>query len=316
MKNDTALRRRLFVPEAFAHPAKGHIGLWQEIIERYTKEGNLILDPMSGIGTTLVAALMGRNVICVELEQHFVEPMKASWEKMRQHPMLGYEIGKVLILRGDAKALPLNRADCVVSSPPYEGSLTEGQDGIDDTKWTNKSVTSKASARSIVHGYTRPVDAVVSSPPYGGAEKRDKSPYQDGRVAVMMSRSYRSGVYSTENIGNQKGDAYWSEMEKVYSEAWRVLKPGGIMALVLGNFVRDGKIIDLIGQTVILCEQLGFERFDQWQRKKWALNFWRILQARKGGPVIDSEDIVAFRKPYPGTGSEDSLMARDISPSE
>ena len=68
------------------------------------------------------------------------------------------------------------------------------------------------------------------------------------------------------------------------------------MALVLGNFVRDGKIVDLIGQTVMLCEQLGFERFDQWQRKKWALSFWRILQARKGGPVIDSEDVVAFHR--------------------
>jgi len=273
MKNDTALRRRLFVPEAFAHPAKGHIGLWQEIIERYTKEGNLILDPMSGIGTTLVAALMGRNVICVELEQHFVEPMKASWEKMRTMPMLGHEIGKVLILRGNAKALPLNGADCVVSSPPFED-----QSAMLDREWFVKHRAE-----------------------FGGGG---------------LMGSYTCPGVSDENIGNLRGQAYWNSIHQVYAECHRVLRPGGVMALVLGNFVRDGKIIDLIGQTVILCEQLGFERFDQWQRKKWALNFWRILQARKGGPVIDSEDIVAFRKPYPGTGSEDSLMARDISPSE
>jgi len=216
--------------------------------------------------------------------------MKASWEKMRQHPMLGYEIGKVLILRGDAKALPLNRADCVVSSPPYEGSLREGQDGIDDTKWTNKSVTSKASARSIVHGYTRPVDAVVSSPPYGGAEKRDKSPYQDGRVAVMMSRSYRSGVYSTENIGNLRGQAYWDSMRQVYAECHRVLRLGGIMALVLKGFTRDGKYIDLPEQTGEMVKSIGFRLFDRWARELWSLSFWRILQA------TDKEETVVGRQ--------------------
>lgn len=89
-RNDKRLRDKLFTAESYQHPAKGHLGLWQTIIEKYTKEGDTILDPMSGVGATLTAALMGRNVICVELEPHFIAPMKASWEKMRQHPMLGH----------------------------------------------------------------------------------------------------------------------------------------------------------------------------------------------------------------------------------
>ena len=88
------------------------------------------------------------------------------------------------------------------------------------------------------------------------------------------------------------------------------------MALVLGNFVRDGLIVDLVSDTIELCKKQGFQEIDHWQRVKWSLSFWRILQAKKGGPVIDREDVVAFRKPYPGSGSQDSLTAKVISPLE
>ena len=120
-KNDARLRKQLFHSSTFAHPAKGHISMWQEMVLRYSKEGDWVLDPMAGVGTSLVAALMGRNVICVELEQHFVEPMRLSWEKMRNIPMLGYPVGQAVILRGDARALPLQSADSIITSPPYEG---------------------------------------------------------------------------------------------------------------------------------------------------------------------------------------------------
>lgn len=119
LKNDKAQRDQFFAPDAMSHPAKGNIALWRIIIEKYTKEGETILDPMAGIGTTMVAALMGRNVICVELEQHFVDPMRESWAKMSQMPMLGHSLGNVLILRGDARFLPLGQG---YTRPPSAGS--------------------------------------------------------------------------------------------------------------------------------------------------------------------------------------------------
>ena len=104
-RSDTRLRKQLMVPEAMAHPAKGHLGMWQECILRYSKEGDTILDPMAGVGSTLLAVLMGRNVVTVELEQWMVDIMMKSWEKMRMHPMLGCEMGNVIILQGDARSL-------------------------------------------------------------------------------------------------------------------------------------------------------------------------------------------------------------------
>jgi len=168
---DKRLRDRLFVPESYSHPAKGHLGLWEAIIQKYTKPGDWIVDPMAGVGSTLIAALMGRHVICVELEQHFIEPMKASWEKMRQTPMLGHELGKVLILRGDARCLPFgsaqdkplgNGADCVVSSPPYANRLRD--EGDDQHRHWPVKDPSKYMTR-----YTRPqgsADGIITSPPW------------------------------------------------------------------------------------------------------------------------------------------------------
>ena len=59
LKNDKRLRDKLFTAEAMSHPAKGHLGLWQAIIEKYTQLGDTILDPMAGVGATLTAAFLG-----------------------------------------------------------------------------------------------------------------------------------------------------------------------------------------------------------------------------------------------------------------
>ena len=60
-KNDVATRRRLFDPGSFQHPAKGHTGMWQLMIERYSRPGDWILDPMAGVGSSMLGALMGRH---------------------------------------------------------------------------------------------------------------------------------------------------------------------------------------------------------------------------------------------------------------
>ena len=140
LKPDAVLRKQWFVPEAMSHPAKGHLGLWWEIFQKYTLSGQWVLDPMSGIGSSLIGAMMGRNVVCVEKEAHFVEPMRRSWLKMRQQVMLGCELGQVLILQGDARCLPLasldglkGRADCVVTSPPWEDKTA-----LQDSKWLHE----------------------------------------------------------------------------------------------------------------------------------------------------------------------------------
>ena len=50
-------RRGRYVPESTAHPAKMLPAIAAHAIRHYTQPGDLVLDPMCGIGTTLVEAL-------------------------------------------------------------------------------------------------------------------------------------------------------------------------------------------------------------------------------------------------------------------
>ena len=307
-KPDGKLRRQFYHSTSLSHPAKAHLGMMLEIISRYTKEGETILDPMAGIGGTMMAALMGRSVILVEKEQHFVEQMRASWAKMRQNPMLGCELGQVMILRGDARALPLGRVDdntpiCPNKCGPW--------------LWDDKRKCRVCPVCGCV-GLDKSlgqVDAAVFSPPYADTDVSTPKRHDFGggignHPEVHWSEwhehpGYTPGLNTQDNIGNLRGPAYWEAMRQVYAECHRVLAPGGLMVLVVKGFTRDGQYVDLPAQTQALCETLGFSFVETWQRELWSLSFWRILQGsekkvKKMGLQmgLTEEDIVEIKREW------------------
>ena len=59
------------------HPTQKPIALMEQIIECFTKPGDLILDPYMGAGSTLIAAVnLGRRAIGVELSPDYCEIAK------------------------------------------------------------------------------------------------------------------------------------------------------------------------------------------------------------------------------------------------
>ena len=123
---ETPLRRKFFEEGSIIHPAKMHLGMLWEIIENHTDPGDLVLDPMGGIGSTIFAAMMGRDVITVELEDRFIQSAKKSWDLLQTNgPMLGYRMGAVSMIQGDATKLPLRQVDSIVfprlTKKPFQG---------------------------------------------------------------------------------------------------------------------------------------------------------------------------------------------------
>ena len=54
------------------HPTQKPLGLMRWVIENYTAEGDTVLDPMMGSGTTIEAAIrLGRKAIGIELDPHY-----------------------------------------------------------------------------------------------------------------------------------------------------------------------------------------------------------------------------------------------------
>lgn len=67
-----AQRSGRYLPAAMAHPGKMLPALARTAIATYTAPGDLVLDPMCGIGTTLVEAVhCGRDAVGIEYEPHW-----------------------------------------------------------------------------------------------------------------------------------------------------------------------------------------------------------------------------------------------------
>jgi SAM-dependent methyltransferase len=122
-------RRGRYVPESVAHPAKMLPAVAAHAITAYTEPGEVVLDPMCGIGTTLVEAVhLGRRAIGVEYETRWAEIARANLQlagPLRR--------GAGQVFTGDARHLNWLLPDelrgqvaLILTSPPY-GPSTHGQ---------------------------------------------------------------------------------------------------------------------------------------------------------------------------------------------
>ncbi|MEY9859794.1 modification methylase [Catenulispora sp. GAS73] len=124
-----AQRRGRYLPESDAHPAKMFPAIAAHAIAVYTKPGDLVVDPMCGIGTTLVEAMhQNRMAVGVEYEKRWVDLAQRNIEYAVDRGASGY----ATVVRGDARDIEHlvgrdvhGKASLVLTSPPY-GPATHG----------------------------------------------------------------------------------------------------------------------------------------------------------------------------------------------
>ncbi|WP_280508406.1 TRM11 family SAM-dependent methyltransferase [Nocardia flavorosea] len=122
-----AQRRGRYHPDSTAHPAKMFPAIVAHAVETYSRPGGLVLDPMCGIGTTLVESLhLGRSAVGVEYEARWAQLARTNIGLVRE---AGIDLdGEVY--HGDARKLTTlipqelrGQVDLVITSPPYGDSL-------------------------------------------------------------------------------------------------------------------------------------------------------------------------------------------------
>jgi modification methylase len=111
-----------YLPAVTAHPGKMLPELARRIIDEYSTPGQLVVDPLAGIGTTIVeAALLDRQAIGVELEARWATLAEENLDHMLdqgRRPLAE-------VRRGDARRLTTllsdvaGMVDLIVTSPPY-----------------------------------------------------------------------------------------------------------------------------------------------------------------------------------------------------
>ena len=105
-----------------AHPAKMLPDLARRIIDTYSNPGDLVVDPMCGIGTTIIeAAGAGRRAVGLELEARWADLARANSTRRSPLPRPGWPRSDI----GDATRRPhplgdlFGKVDLVCTSPPY-----------------------------------------------------------------------------------------------------------------------------------------------------------------------------------------------------
>lgn len=177
-RTDTRFRKQMFIPDSFQHPAKMSAPLLLWIVEKYTQPGETILDCMAGSGTAMLACTLGRHVVLVELEEKYIKICRSNWEKVRQRPQLGSEMGTCQILQGDARNLEGLLADKCIFSPPY----VTGARGDSRSLFWDRLANDPTSARygrqkhpSLGEEYSDSKDN-IGNLPYGSIDKIIASP--------------------------------------------------------------------------------------------------------------------------------------------
>lgn len=125
-----AQRADRYVPGSAAHPAKMLPAIARHAITTYTEPGGLVLDPMCGIGTTLVEAVhLDRHALGTEYEPKWAQIAQAN---LRHAERQGATCSAAVYC-GDARQLTAHipaafhgLVDLVVTSPPY-GASVHGQ---------------------------------------------------------------------------------------------------------------------------------------------------------------------------------------------
>lgn len=128
-RSSRAQRSGRYVAESMAHPGKMLPAVARHAIAVYTRPGEVVLDPMCGIGTSLVEAVhLDRQAVGVEYEPRWADLARRN---------LGVAVGQGAsgsgeVVTGDARAADRllddryrGRVALVLTSPPY-GSVTHG----------------------------------------------------------------------------------------------------------------------------------------------------------------------------------------------
>jgi DNA modification methylase len=187
------------------HPGKFPESLAQEFIEFFTKPGQIVFDPMAGVGSSLVAALrVGRHSYGIELNDSYAEIAR--------------------------QALEAERADLGESAASLVSTMITGD-------------AAHASQLAIQHNLP-PVDYVITSPPYwdmlhaaGAATQRQRR--QDASLDVH----YSDDPQDLGNI-HEYGE-FLARLVEIYITLQPLLKSRAYLTIIVKNIKKGGQIYPL-----------------------------------------------------------------------
>ncbi len=264
-------RHGRYLPESNRHPGKMLPALARRAIESYSDPGDLILDPMCGIGTTLVEAIhTGRHAIGVELEPRWAKLARANIE----HAHHQGASSPAHVIEGDARQTPRlltetqhRQVDLIVTSPPYACQVADvsNENLVSGNGPLRRADTTNYSTDRNNLGHARGGTYLAAM---GEVYEACATVLKPGGFLVLVTKDMRSGGA----LHNLSGDTI-TLCEGLGLRYWQRII--GLLATI-----RDSELV-------------------------MRPSFWQTLHARRAHArgerthIVAHEDVLVFRKPHP-----------------
>jgi DNA modification methylase len=184
------------------HPAKFPEDLAELFIKALTSPGDNVFDPMSGTGSTQVAALMhSRNGYGVELSSFFAE---------------------------------IARERCLT----YLFDAAKNPDNTQQLDSLAFDIIQGDARKSTQYGFPMQ-DLIVTSPPYWDMLNMKGAENQAKRIKMGLQTNYSDDESDLGNIADYQ--QFIKVLTNVYFDVIEMLKPGAHMVIVVKNIKKKGK---------------------------------------------------------------------------
>lgn len=222
------------------HPAKFPESLAQEFIEFFTRQGETVLDPMVGTGSTLVAALRARrNSLGIELNPVYAEIARQSVEDERRRQGEAAAGLSAQVISGDAARLAeydLPAIDYVITSPPYWNMLhahgAENQRKRRATPGLDMVYSNDPNDLGNIADYEQFLERLVAI--YAGLQ-----PYlRSGAYLTIIVKNVKKGgrIYPLAwDLATRLGKVYTLKDEKIWCQSDQRLAPYGLGSAWVSN---------------------------------------------------------------------------------
>jgi DNA modification methylase len=129
------------IRDKLVHPATFPISLAKKIIELFTHQGQLVIDPFVGSGTSLIAANdLNRNAVGFDLQKKYVE---LCVKRLQKNPNLFNACTQMAVqddARNISKYLSSDTVSLIWTSPPYANLLNRSRQNKSRRDRNNKQL--------------------------------------------------------------------------------------------------------------------------------------------------------------------------------
>ncbi|MEK7537312.1 MAG: DNA methyltransferase [Patescibacteria group bacterium] len=154
---------------------------------------------------------------------------------------------------------------------------------VEDYSNAIKKHNLKIGKTKIIEGDTRKinlkdesVDGIITSPPYSIALNYVANDAHSLKALGYDLDKIKEDFIGVRGAGLNKFELYDEDMEKAYSEMYRVLKKDKYCAVVIGNVTFQGQEINTTQNVIDYCEKIGFKTIKKMEKIIYGL--YNVMQ--------------------------------------